>query len=156
MSFKITGLNFKSGSDTSFEHSVAMLPPKVKQAFYTVAQRKGVLSRGTWNGCAFNAAGGELGQEIKSVATAMQVFGASKFVVESFIRAWDQTKFRHGWERDFTATAKLMSLLEKIGLNTPPAQAGVVLYEDAAGLNDFLIDAELEEMITSINELSGV
>jgi len=95
----------------TLEEAVANLNSKAKQAFYTAAKKK-TIKRGTWNGCAFNAAGEEVQQVVSSTTKAAQVFGLPTSAVSSFISAWDSSKFTN----DEEATAFLISCLEKAGL----------------------------------------
>lgn len=150
MSWKIK-INFKKADDDlTFEKIITQLPVKVKVAFYRVASQR-TIKRGTWNGCAFNAAGEAIGRNVTSEVGAVEAFGASKYIVSNFIRFWDGTKFRGGdWSSDAYATAQLVKLIDAYGLLKPPASAQIEEYEDAAGLDDFLMDAELRGMIEAI------
>lgn len=68
--------------------AVAAFPPQLKQAMYAAAE-KGLIRRGTWDGCAFNAAGEHEGKHVHSIATAAHAFDVDSEIVQRFISAWD-------------------------------------------------------------------
>lgn len=99
---------------TPFENSVRWLTPKAKQAFYAAAASR-TIKRGTWNGCAFNAGGAELGvNNVSSVGKAAEVFEMPAKSVSNFIRQWDGLK---GSDED--ANRRLREAIEKVGLFSP-------------------------------------
>ncbi|MDQ4130281.1 MAG: hypothetical protein M3133_04720 [Actinomycetota bacterium] len=95
---------------------VRPLPYTGRQAMYAAANA-GLLRRGTWNGCAFNRAGTQLGQLVTSAGEAALVLGTTVPVVRRFIRVWDG--LRGSEER---CTQLLREALEEVGL-VPPAPA---------------------------------
>lgn len=109
--------SWNSGNGTpSLERAVRNLNPKAKQAMWA-ATDSGVIARGTWNGCAFNAAGDATGTTgIKSVQRAAEAFDLSESVVQTFIGAWD-----HSYSQG-DANTVLRDTLTKVGLFT---EAGV-------------------------------
>lgn len=107
----ILTVDFQSHGDL-FD-AIKSLNAKARQAFYGAAMRKGEIAQGTWDGCAFNAGGQEIGDSfVNSVAAAASSFGLTPYVVSRFIQAWD--KFRSKDEK--TPTQHLMEMIEKIGL----------------------------------------
>ena len=80
------------GHVNSLKGAVNRLSPKAKQAFYAAAL-SGPINRGTWNGCAFNAAGEDMGRHVRSYIAAAELFEMSIGGVKEFIYYWDN--FRH-------------------------------------------------------------
>lgn len=98
------------GSVSTLDQVVAKLNPKTKQAMYAAAN-KGLIRRGTWDGCAFNAAGHEVEASIASIGKASQTFELSESVVSNFIDVWDRLQ-----GDDEEATDKLKGAILKAGL----------------------------------------
>lgn len=91
------------------------LSPSAKQAMYTAAQ-KGLIARGTWDGCAFNAGGEVVGRtDVASFAKAAEVFDMEPKKVSRFIGIWDRYQ---GTDKE--ATNALIFALEKVGLHSTP------------------------------------
>lgn len=95
--------------------AVRELPPGARRAMYAAANR-GLLSRGSWNGCAFNRAGSEIGRPVWSVAQAARVLGTQETTVRRFIRRWDRLRGSNA-----SCTQLLREALEEAGLFEPPA-----------------------------------
>jgi len=111
----ISGLNFSSDSMNpgTLRAVCEMLPSKAKVAFYKAASARRI-NQGTWDRCAFNAAGVTLGVDgISSVEGAAKLFGASLYVVSQFITVWD------GWHSQ-DPTSDLRIALEDVGIFTEP------------------------------------
>lgn len=108
----LTGLDFTHIND--FDNVIAALPAKAKQAMYAAASARTIAQR-TWDGCAFNQAGLEIGQNVASEQAAAKAFGCSVAVVSRFIHVWDTLP-----ERGDAATTLLREKLETIGLFTEP------------------------------------
>ncbi len=104
----------QSSNPTTLEGVISKLKPETKQAMYAAAQ-KGLILRGTWDGCAFNKAGIEVGAAIRSVETAARVFNESPSDVHRFIEVWDS--LTGGNEK---ANRELISNLEAVGLFSKP------------------------------------
>jgi hypothetical protein len=85
-----------------------------KQALYA-ATNNGSLKRGTWKGCAFNAAGRVVGERITSSARAAQVFDTTPQVMSAFIAVWDGLR-----GSDHRCTALLREAILTVGLFTEP------------------------------------
>lgn len=98
------------GGLSPLESAVHQLNPQTKQAMYAAAQKR-IISKGTWDGCAFNAAGKEKGFDIGSVGYAARLFDLPGDVVANFISEWDS-----GPED----TEALKEILVKVGLYTEP------------------------------------
>lgn len=98
----------------TLEEAIAELNDAARQAFYTAASKR-TIKRGTWNGCAFNAAGEEVGQVVRSTVTAAKAFGVSPTVVSNFISAWDSSTSR--FKTDEEATAFLIKCIDEAGLH---------------------------------------
>lgn len=94
------------------ERTVYKLSPKAKQAMYA-AGRKQILRKGTWAGCAFNAAGCEIGKYINNFTKAAQVFEMNESDVERFIQIWDTCN---------QSTSDLISILLNVGLYSEPCE----------------------------------
>jgi hypothetical protein len=93
--------------------AIQNLNAKARQAFYGAALAKGQIEQGTWNGCAFNAAGDYVGvPDIHSYEAAATTFGLTPYVVSKFIEAWDAYRPTDGRN----ATEHLIEMLEKVGL----------------------------------------
>ena len=107
-----------SSKNLSLERAIAQLNPKAKQAMYGAARAQ-TIHKGTWNGCAFNAAGMQLGgtinESVQSVQRAAEVFDLPAPVVQRFISAWDALP-----GDDKEATEILVASIEKIGLFSEP------------------------------------
>lgn len=101
---------------TTLEGAIAQLNPKAKQAMYAAAN-KGLIAQGTWNGCAFNKGGIEVGSNlVSSVPAAAAVFGLEERVVSQFIHHWDLLKVPN-------PTEYLKEALLKAGLFTEPNES---------------------------------
>lgn len=99
-----------ANQSTPLGAAIAQLNSKAKQAMFAAASHR-TIRRGTWNGCAFNAAGAEEGSsEVISVARAAEAFGCSPKTVKRFIHAWDATS---GDMTDQEATNYLKTLLSQ-------------------------------------------
>lgn len=94
---------------------VKTLSVKAKQAMYAASQ-KGLIARGTWDGCAFNAAGGiiGLGGTVQSYERAAAAFGMAENDVARFIHQWDRLHCS-----DEQANKYLVEALLDAGLATP-------------------------------------
>jgi hypothetical protein len=91
------------------------LNPETKKAMFAAATHN-MIKRGTWNGCAFNAGGLEVGDaSISSYAKAAEVFNLPEVAVANFIRVWDQLK-----GTDEECTQLLREAIEKVGIYTEP------------------------------------
>lgn len=108
------------GTGNPLTSVVRALPPHVRQAML-VASKKGLIARGTWDGCAFNAASKLGGENVGSVAEAARVFGCSQAVVNNFIGKWD--KFTVGnpprKPSDQEANRLLVEAINEVGTHTP-------------------------------------
>lgn len=146
---------FASGS--SLEGTIRQLNPKAKQAMYGAA-RANTIKKRTWNGCAFNAAGMQLGgsinETISSSERAAEVFGLSVSVVHKFISAWDALP-----GTDEESTKELIQTLEKVGLFSEASETRlartirVTLYKSLESeLRDQLEAAFEEETIEGVCE----
>ena len=78
----------EGGGVARLKSVVAPFPPQLKQAMYAAAE-KGLIKRGTWDGCAFNAAGAHVGENVSAISTAARAFGVDETIVQRFITAWD-------------------------------------------------------------------
>ena len=67
---------------------VGKLSDSAKKAMYAAASR-GMIARGTWNGCAFNKAGIEHRQAITNTQAAADLFNMRETDVSRFISTWD-------------------------------------------------------------------
>ena len=106
------GANELGATPSSLEGVVGKLNPAAKQAMYAAAN-KGLIARKTWDGCAFNAGGLEVGKNVSSYLAAANAFGLDQSVVENFIYCWD------GLEgSDYEATEALKEAILKAGLFT--------------------------------------
>jgi hypothetical protein len=112
------------GLDVSdnLESIVNQFPPKLKQAMFAAASR-GSLRRGTWNHCAFNAAGFEVGKlgEVRSLQSAAEAFDVTPILVKKFIRYWD-----HMTGTKEEVTIQLREAIEKVGLFTKSGASRIV------------------------------
>lgn len=99
---------------TAFENAVRWLNPAAKQAFYGAAASR-TIARRTWNGCAFNAGGEELGiKGVSSVAKAAEVFDLPEKSVSNFIKHWDALS-----GTDIQCNEMLKDAILKVGLFSP-------------------------------------
>jgi hypothetical protein len=146
---------FASGSN--LEASIRLLNPKAKQAMYGAARAK-TIHKGSWNGCAFNAAGmqvgGSINEHITSIDRAAEVFGVSQNVVQKFISAWDKLP-----GSDEESTQELIHTLEKVGLFSEASETRlarkirVTLYKSLESeLRDQLEEAFENESIEGVCE----
>lgn len=144
------------------EAAVMSLNSKAKKAFYGAARRNTVISRGTWNKCAFNAGAEELGiMGVQDYQTAAEAMGVSYFTVTKFIQAWDGTT-RDGaaehFETDAEATEYLVSLLEKAGLFSDHALVRVQVYaaQELAEIQELQAELDSGVLLDGILELESV
>lgn len=144
------------------EAAVMALNSKAKKAFYGAARRLNVISRGTWNGCAFNAGAAELGIEgIDTFAAAAKAMGVSHHTVTKFISAWDGTAYPGAIEYHATdkgATDYLVSLLEKAGLFSDHALVRVTVYDaqELAEIKELQAELDSGALLDGILELEAV
>lgn len=98
--------------------ATAALKPDTRKAFYQAIAAKGHIKQGTWNGCAFNAAGevAKNNSNVGSFTVAAVTFGEPLKRVETFIRNWDQFVSED-------ATAVLKQILEEIGFDNAATYA---------------------------------
>jgi hypothetical protein len=138
-------------SASGLKDVVSKFPPNLKQAMYAAATKYD-LKRGTWNGCAFNEAGYEVGGEATSTASAAEVFGISTGLVTEFINTWDADT-----RTDRERTAYLKDLLLEVGLTTPVEVEGkkVTVFSSTVfkGTQSKFIE-ELES-VNSLADLEG-
>src|SRR3954454_13260176 len=87
-----------------------------KQAMYR-ATNNGVIKRRTWDGCAFNRAGTELGTVITTRRQAAAAFDTTPAVISRFISVWDQLPGSND-----RCTQLLRDALEEVGLFTEPEE----------------------------------
>lgn len=108
--------NFAGTSGGSLQQVIDQFPSKLKQAMFAAASR-GPIARRTWNNCAMNAAGFEVGttKEVRSLATAAEAFSIPESLVQRFITIWDGMI---GTDED--CTQKLRASIEESGLFTEP------------------------------------
>lgn len=104
-------------------------PAKLKQAMFSAAS-KGPIFRHSWNGCAMNAAGGQVQKEVFSAQDASEAFGISRAQVGLFIEHWDSLE-----GSDELVTALLREMIERSGLFTEPGEhtpriISVKIYEN--------------------------
>jgi hypothetical protein len=97
---------------------VKLLSVKAKKAMYAASQ-KGLIKRGTWDGCAFNAAGGIMGEgdSVASFGRAAEIFDMPISSVQAFITVWDGIG-----GSDEHANRLLVEALTETGLAVPPGQ----------------------------------
>lgn len=99
---------------------VKNLTPKAKQAMYAAASKQ-TINKGTWDDCAFNAAGDTLGDmNINSYEAAAEVFDMDVADVQHFIEVWDST------DRTTHGTAALKATLDYVGLFTEVGDPSIV------------------------------
>lgn len=99
---------------TPFENSVRWLTPAAKQAFYAAAASR-TIKRRTWNGCAFNAGGEEIGiRDINSIQAAADAFDIPVKSVSNFIHQWDSLI-----GSDDECNTMLRNAIVKVGLFSP-------------------------------------
>lgn len=98
------------GTASTLEHVVSKLNPKTKQAMYAAAN-KGLIRRGSWDGCAFNAGGMEVGATVRTSHTAAATFNLPVETVSNFIKVWDGLP-----GSDEEATEALKEAILKAGL----------------------------------------
>lgn len=141
----VWGADAKARNESALETAIRWLNPTAKQAFYGAAASR-TIARRTWNGCAFNAGGEELGiNGVKSVAKAAEVFGIKPYTVQKFIVAWDSLT-----GTDEHANNTLQELILKVGLFTPAGSRG--LRKIVVKVFDSTMD-QSEERATEIQNL---
>jgi hypothetical protein len=116
---------------STLEGIIEEFPSGLKQAMFAAASTK-VIRRSTWDGCAMNAAGFEVGKQgsVDNVQAAAKTFGVTPNQVSIFIRCWDSLE-----GSDESCTQFLRDSIEKAGLFTepgrkPPRIIRVKVYED--------------------------
>lgn len=115
--------DYTNGSGGLLIDVVRPLPPNVKQAMYAAAEHR-LIRRGTWDGCAFNAAGSIVAEKLASVnarmyvhstSDAAKVFAVNANLVTRFITVWDGLP-----GTDEECTEQLKAALEEVGLFSDP------------------------------------
>jgi len=134
--------------------AVMRLSAKAKQAMYAAASAR-TIKQGTWNGCAFNQAGWEIGLKdhaVSSYGAAAEAFGCSIKVVQAFISAWDGLP-----ERGDEATRILRETLEEVGLFHEPTRAiRIVRTVEWRSEQTKLVDAFRAEMENPDFDIEGL
>lgn len=102
--------NSMGGGVARLRSVVAPFPPQLKQAMYAAAE-KGLIRRRTWDGCAFNAAGTQVGKHVSAVSHAADAFDVPSEVVSRFISTWDGL-----YGTDERCTGLLKAALLDVGL----------------------------------------
>lgn len=126
--------------------------PGLKQAMYAAAE-KGLIKRGTWDGCAFNAAGETVGQPVASFTSAARAFNVPEALVERFVRVWDGMK-----GSDQRCTGLLKAALLDVGLTeelTVPARVKRIVRGYAYKSLETKFHEQLAE-VESIADLPGM
>lgn len=112
--FPEDALEYQRKTDTyGLKSIIEQFPVKLKKALYAAA-KTGHVKSGTWNGCAFNKAGKQVGISISSSNRAAGVFNIQEDLVTQFIRRWDSINLGSAKRADL-----LMRVLENIGITTP-------------------------------------
>lgn len=98
------------------EDIIQEFPSGLKQAMFAAASRT-TIARNTWNGCALNAAGIEVGksENISSFAAASKAFGITQALAQMFVHCWDNMK-----GTDEECTQILRDTITKVGLFVEP------------------------------------
>ena len=98
---------------------IDQFPVGLKQAMFAAASRT-TIKRRSWNGCAMNAAGFEVGKSdsVQSISSAADAFNVSGELVSRFISRWDTMT-----GTDEECTQKLRSMIEESGLFTDPSSS---------------------------------
>lgn len=140
---------YKNKSVVNLEDAVNQLTPKAKQAMYAAA-KLGSIAQGTWDGCAFNAAGNIEGDgNVHSLNSAAALFEMTPKEVGDFIRVWDRLKAK-------SPTSVLMKTIENVGFLTEPVKSNksfvgtytTVVHESEASFRD-----EFDRMIEDLRDL---
>jgi hypothetical protein len=113
------GSNYFGGSrsqDQLFQDVVDKFPAGLKQAIFAATSRT-TIKRRTWDGCALNAAGFEVGKQgsVDNMEAASKAFGIDQGLVALFITKWDSLP-----GTDESCTQKLREVIEKAGLFSGP------------------------------------
>lgn len=103
------------GTPTNLNEAIARLSPRSKQAMYAAA-KKNLISRGTWDGCAWNQAAIEAtGRNEQGTRRMAEIFGESPNVIDAFITYWDRMS-----GTDSQCTHRLLRALDTVGIATDP------------------------------------
>lgn len=96
---------------------VKPFPSRLKKAMFAAASH-GMIRRGTWDGCAFNAAGVQVGNDgINSYKKSFREFNLSEREVQVFISRWDGLQ-----GTDEECTFALREALQKADLFIDPSR----------------------------------
>lgn len=148
---------YRNNKGVSLCDTIEAFPAKLKQAMFSAATH-GTLRRGTWNNCAFNGAGKEVGSaNISSTMAASRVFGVTKAAVQQFITIWDKMP-----GDDAHCNGILRECIEKAGLfdepgTRPPRIIKVKVYEDQQKKLREQFDALMEaNMVPDVDSLDNL
>lgn len=128
---------------------VGNLPPSARSAMYAAAE-KGVIKRGTWNGCAWNAAGAHHGLETRSVNAAARQFNCSPQVVSDFIQVWDRLR-----GSNTSCTSILKDAIEKVGITQNRPKGTLVVAGRAFTGSETRFKEQLKS-VTDIRDMPGM
>jgi hypothetical protein len=105
-----------SHSPQTFEDIISQFPSGLKQAMFAAASHT-TIARSTWNGCALNAAGMEVGKQddVRSFEAAAKAFNITYALAKMFVVAWDSMR-----GSDVECTGILRDTIEKVGLFSEP------------------------------------
>lgn len=146
------GFSKKGSEPASLRQSIETLTPKAKQAFFAAASHK-VIRRGTWDGCAFNAGGIEVGDgTVSSIKTAAITFEMEPQEVRSFIQYWD----RSNYSSDEEATQALRTMIEEVGLFSEPVGkkkfAGGTFVKTIHESDETKMRKEFDRMVSDLSD----
>lgn len=89
---------------------VRRFPAHGRRALYAAANA-GLLRRGSWEGCALNRAGAEVGLNVRSRGEAAYAFDTTPEVARQFVEVWDRL-----WGSNRRCTQMLRDAIEDAGL----------------------------------------
>lgn len=141
------GFSSRQGRPDTLFGAVERLSPKAKQAFYA-ASLDGPIARGTWNGCAFNAGGSAIGEDVRSLRAAAVAFEMSQKDVSNFIHLWDNFKEAN----DVDATDKLREFLLEVGLHTQPAGKATGTFVVTVHKSEKTVEQEFDELVAQLGD----
>lgn len=120
-------------------------PSRLKKAMFAAASH-GLIKRRTWDGCAFNAAGVQVGNmEIDSYHKSFREFSLPQAAVERFISVWDSLK-----GTDEECTFALREALQKADLFIDPSRVKRVVRKRVFTSQATKEQLEFEAMVKDI------
>jgi hypothetical protein len=123
------------------------MPQRAKEAMYGATRRR-MIRRGTWNGCAWNQAGAQVGKSVSSTTAAAQVFGCDASIVSRFISVWDRLQYTTNTD----ANRLLVEALERcLSGQEPHSRVGQTFASTVFKGTQHTVDEQFDKIVQALD-----